>query len=164
MSNLGSSRTKTRFEEMVDLYTQDQQQKIPVKILDTILNEYAFCKVKNDNETLFKQIRTILKKMNLLIYYEYVPYIVNTINKSSFPVISEAEKTLLTDKFMLVSKSYDFHKYNFFLNQTFILYKLCQLTNIKITVCSYKKNSQKLLIYEKIWKELCDKLNWNYLE
>ena len=115
-----------------------------------------------------KQLRSILKKLKKNKYYEHIPHILNRLNGISPPVMSREIEEELRRMFREIQ--IPFHKYcpperKNFLSYSYVLHKFVELLDLD----EYKncfvllKSREKLHQQDKIWKQICSHLKWQYI-
>ena len=155
------------FNEWLAQFQAKETTEIPKDIYDSIMEELKKERLQvsclNSNK-----LRTILKKLKKNKYYEHIPHILNRLNGISPPVMSREVEEELRRMFREIQ--IPFHKYcpperKNFLSYSYVLHKFVELLELD----EYKncfvllKSREKLHQQDKIWKQICDHLKWQYI-
>ena len=114
------------------------------------------------------KIREILKKIKLNKFYEHIPYIINKINGKPPPNISKHLEEKLRYMFKEIQNPFQKHcpkhRKNF-LSYSYVIHKFIQLLGIDEYLIYFPllKSREKLYQQDKIWKEICNDLDWQYI-
>ena len=115
-----------------------------------------------------KQVRDILKKLQYNKYYEHIPHIINVLNGKKAPSLSRKEEEQLRNLFKEIqipfSNNCPEDRKNF-LSYSYVLHKFCELLEYDYLLPHFPllKSREKLLQQDKIWKCICNDLNWQYI-
>jgi hypothetical protein len=168
-----SAYTYKRMNHLNELLSQLQAKEstaIPKEVYDKILAEISKSKKLSENLSLLTPIimRKILKKLGLYNYYEHIPHIINKLNKVPPPRFTRE----MEDKIRMMFKEIQepFQKYcpkgrKNFLNYSYVIHKFCELLELDdfLPHLPLLKNNDKLQTQDKIWKKICDHLEWEYI-
>jgi hypothetical protein len=112
-------------------------------------------------------MKEILKKLGLHKYYEHIPSIISKISGKHPPSISREIEEQLKQMFKAIQEP--FIKYcpkerTNFLSYSYVLHKFFQILNMPefIERLPLLKSRDKLRLQDKLWKQICDELNWTF--
>ena len=113
-------------------------------------------------------VRKILKKLKLSKYYEHVNYLTHMINGHTLPYLSTDEEDQLRAMFNRIQLPFDRHlpqgRSNF-LNYNYVFRKCLELLELDdlLPYFSNLKSREKLYEQDKIWKLICEEINWQFI-
>lgn len=116
-----------------------------------------------------KQMKNILKKLGYNKYYEHIPHIINVMSGKKAPSLSRKEEEQLRTLFKEIqipfSNNCPENRKNF-LSYSYVLHKFCELLEYDYLLPYFPllKSREKLLQQDKIWKLICNDLNWQFIE
>jgi hypothetical protein len=156
------------FNEWLAQFQAKESTDIPQEVFDKIVIEIK--KERRDNMATLtnSKIRQYLKKLRLNKYYEHVPHIINRLNGLPPPVMSpkvEARLRLMfkeiQEPFMKVCPK---NRKNF-LSYSYVLHKFVELLELDQYKSCFPllKSREKLHQQDKIWKDICKILKWEYI-
>jgi hypothetical protein len=155
------------FNEWLAQFQAKETTEIPQDIYDSVIEELKKGRMEVSNLN-SKQLRSILKKLKKNKYYEHIPHILNRLNGISPPIMSREIEEELRRMFREIQ--IPFHKYcpperKNFLSYSYVLHKFVELLDLD----EYKncfvllKSREKLHQQDKIWKQICSQLKWQYI-
>jgi DNA-directed RNA polymerase subunit RPC12/RpoP len=156
------------FNEWLAQFQAKESTDIPPDVYDLIKTELKKenINIKNVKQ---KKIRDTLKKLNLNKYYEHVPHILNRLTGKPAPKISREIEEKLRIMFKDIQQPWIQHcpqyRSNFF-SYSYILYKFLELLE-KDELLDYftlLKSREKLAEQDKIWKFICNDLDWEFIK
>lgn len=163
-----SYQRRNHFKEWLYQLQAKEVTQIPDIVIELLLLEIKKERITNIDEINSEKIKRYLKKLKLNKYYEHIPNIISKItDKPPLNINAEFEKTLL-ELFDKIQKPFDKHcpktRKNF-LNYSYTLHKFCQLLgkNEYLMYFPLLKSREKLFEQEKIWKNICADLGWNFM-
>lgn len=154
------------FIEWLSQFQAKETTEISQEIFDKITEEIKKYKIKNDDLTNHK-LKMILKKLHLHNYYEHIPFIINKITGIPSPTISQEVEEMLKSMFKEIQIPFSTHcprsRVNF-LSYSYVLHKFCQLLELDEFIKCFPllKSREKLRVQDKLWKQICDDLQWAY--
>ena len=156
------------FKEWLNQLQGREVTVIPDTVIDLILLEFKKQRIYNIDDINSIQIKSFLKKLKLSKYYEHVPNIITRItNKPPLRIDDNFEKILLNlfDKIQAPFKKHCPKDRKNFLSYSYTLYKFCQILdkNEYLIFFPLLKSREKLFEQEKIWKKICEELNWRFI-
>ena len=113
-------------------------------------------------------IKNVLKKLNLSPYYEHSSYIISKLTGLPPPTLSREDEDKLRQMFDKIQIPFERHcppdRINF-LSYSYILHKFCELLELDdfIKYFPLLKSREKLRIQDKIWKNICKDLRWQFI-
>lgn len=145
--------------EILDMIQGKSRQAVPPEIESLV-------KEKLDGRVDIPSVRQILKELKLFKYYENAHEIYASITDTPiFELPFELEEELL-EMFSRVLFAWDEIRqpHESFLPYLFVLKQLLQLQNIEelVPLCSVCET--KRARYSERWRQICQMLNWDYLE
>ena len=152
-----------RFKEWLRLFQGKMFPNIPDDILKQI----------KDNITLSNELPThttvkkILKKLKLNKLYDHTQYITNLICGIPNQKITTEQEHILIKMFLQIIKPWEKYKSknrkNFF-NYNYVLHKFCELLEWNSLLPLFTLHKQRNILEEndRIWKHICDDLNWKF--
>lgn len=161
-------KRKNHFKEWLTQLQASECTVISDDILDLIYLELKKERVTDTDQITHDRIRKYLKKLRLNKYYEHIPNIIRRITKKpGLQIDDELEKKLML-MFDIIQEPFKKHcpsNRKNFLSYSFTLYKFCQILNRNDLLIYFPllKSREKLFEQEKIWKNICEDLNWKYI-
>lgn len=158
-----------RINHLTEILSQLQAKEstdILPKVFEAILRELKKRKIDKNDLDIFR-LRRILKKLNYRKYYEHVPHILQIINGKEPPNFSRKNEMEIKKMFKDIQKPFAIYcpkNRKNFLNYSYVLHKFCELLDLDeyINYFPLLKNNAKLLQHDKIWKNICKYMKWEY--
>lgn len=158
-----------RINHLSEILSQLQAKEstdIPSKIFENILRELKKRKIDKNDLDIFR-LRRILKKLNCRKYYEHVPHILQIINGKEPPNFSRKDEMKIKKMFKDIQKPFSIYcpkNRKNFLNYSYVLHKFCELLDLDEYIGYFPllKNNAKLLQHDRIWKNICKYMKWEY--
>jgi hypothetical protein len=116
-----------------------------------------------------KQLKKILRKLNLNKYYEHIPFIINKLNGLPPPNISREHEEKFRAMFKEIQEPFTLYcpkdRKNF-LSYSYVLHKFCELLELDELIVFFPllKSRQKLKEHDYIWKKICQFLKWEFID
>lgn len=141
---------------------------VPTEVLVDVRNQLAKMHVTDMTLVDYEIIRLILKRLEYNNCYIHIYPIINKLKNTEGVSIDEKTESVLKEMFRELQvpfvevKPDDRHN---FLSYSYVLFKLCQLLDRKDLMKQFPllKSRDKLIIQDKIWKKMMEKLNWEYI-
>lgn len=156
-----------RIQEILSTLQSKENTDIPKEILHAIKQE-----IEKDGRvpTSVDIVKYYLKRLSLQHYYEHAPFIFNKLNNVEFTRIPKDVEEKFCEMFKQIQEPFEIVKAQVspstsFLSYNYVLYKFCELSELD----EYKKhfsllnNVEKLRVQDKMWKGICEILNWKYI-
>ena len=167
-SNYFAYKRINHFNEWLSQFQAKESTDIPNDIIEKIMVELKKERIFNVANISNNKIREILKKIKLNKFYEHIPYIINKINGKPPPNISKHLEEKLRYMFKEIQNPFQKHcpkhRKNF-LSYSYVIHKFIQLLGIDEYLVYFPllKSREKLYQQDKIWKEICNELGWQYI-
>ena len=167
-SNYFAYKRINHFNEWLSQFQAKESTDIPNDIIEKIMVELKKERIFNVANISNSKIREILKKIKLNKFYEHIPYIINKINGKPPPNISKHLEEKLRYMFKEIQNPFQKHcpkhRKNF-LSYSYVIHKFIQLLGIDEYLVYFPllKSREKLYQQDKIWKEICNELGWQYI-
>lgn len=141
---------------------------IPEEVKLKIINELKKKKFNDLKVVKYEDIKTIVKTLKLNKYYDHCVYLTVLITGKQPPILKKQEEKEIYTMFqniLNVYESLDSKKRVNFLNYSYVLHKIFQLTNNRtfVKLCPLLKSNDKLIQQDIIWKKICNALDWKYI-
>ena len=159
---------KHHFRDWLKQIQGKENIDIPVIVLETVKMELNKARFKNldtlDNNT----VRDILKKHNLVKYYENIYHIIYRINGIAPPSLTHEQEEKLMFLFKQVEEPFHMFKAEDrknILRYSYIIYKLCELLEYDTLLPRFRllKNRAKLIQQDQIWNKICNHNKWEFI-
>lgn len=157
------------FNEWISQIQGKESTDIPEEIFDKIVNEINKEKISDLSKLSYNKMREILKKINTNKYYEHIYYIIYRLNGIPAPDFPPELEEKLRSMFKEIQAP--FLKYcpsnrKNFLSYSYVLYKFCQLLEKDeyLKYFSLLKSREKLHLQDQIWKQICEEVNWEFIQ
>ena len=156
------------FNEWLAQFQAKETTEIPNIVYKDVLKELEKNKHINIGEINNKQIREILKKLKYNKYYEHIPNIINIISGNNAPSLMSEHEELLRNMFKEIQMPFMKHcpqERKNFLSYSYVLHKFCELLELDHLLKYFPllKSREKLQQQDKIWKNICLELQWEYI-
>lgn len=155
------------FNELIAQFQAKETTNIPPEVYTLIKNELKKKRVYNYDTLDFKLMRELLKKLKLTQYYDHVPHIIHKLNGLPILTLSREQEQRLRGMFKEIQEPFlkcspDSRRN--FLNYHYTFYKLFELLGLYEFLPSIPllKSKEKLFEHDKIWKCMCEELDWPY--
>lgn len=156
-----------RFKEWLNQFQAKENADIDDSIYQDIIKELSKKRIKDFSKLNRTIIREILRKLKLTKYYDNVTFIINKLNNIPAPKISHSLEKKLLFMFDMIEDIWTIVKpknRKNMLSYPYILHKLCELLEEDELLPSFPllKSQDVLREQDKIWKRICNKLNWEF--
>ena len=144
------------------------QGKEVLIIPDDVINKIS-ANINKDNDCVnVRYMRKLLKQLKLTGFIPHSSLLVNRFTGKELPYIPKLDEDKLILYFNESVKAFNRISKNRtnVLNYDYVLYKLLHLLghdNLLQHILLIK-NKHRLISYEKMWKNICEELNWEYHE
>ena len=156
------------FNEHLSTFQAKETTDIPPHVYDSIikfLKKDKNFRIENINHKLLKDA---LKTLKFNKYYEHIPHIINVITGKSTPYLTRKNEEQLRIMFKDIQTPFQNNcpdgRKNF-LSYNYVLHKFCQLLELDNLLIHFPllKSREKLREQDKIWKNICKDLKWEYI-
>lgn len=153
--------------EKLNQFQSKESIKIPDELYKKFDSEIKKRKYKSEEISL-EFIKKILKKYKYTHYYEHIQYIHVKITKIKPPILTHEQEETIKKMFKQVEDLFNKHRpadRSNFLNYSFVIHKLFLIMGLKEHAKFFNllKSKEKLKYQEKIWKKICEDLEWPYI-
>lgn len=162
-----SYRRSNHFNEWIAQFQGKETTQIPKQVLLQVINEIKKERIRDLDSLTTVKVRAILKKLKLNKFYEHVPHIINQLNGKPPPYMSRQTEEVLRIMFQKIQGPFlEFCPKNRknFLSYSYVLHKFVELLGLDHLKPLFPllKSIEKLKSQDIIWKQICNKLNWEY--
>ena len=167
-SNYFAYKRINHFNEWLSQFQAKESTDISSEIIEKILLELKKERILNVANITNGKIREILKKLKLNKFYEHIPYIINKINGKPPPTITKEMEEKLRFMFKEIQTPFELHcpkNRKNFLSYSYVIHKFIQLLDMDEYLIHFPllKSREKLYQQDKIWKNICKELNWQFI-
>ena len=155
--------------EILNQIQAKESTEIPENVLDAVKDEVRKERIDDLTKLTNQKVRYFLRKLGMNKYYEHVAHIINRLNGLPPPIITKQIEDKIRIMFSAVNSVWgDIAKKDKknFLNYHYVLFKFVELLGHD----EYKvlfpllKSRDKIAAHDLIWKDICDKLGWEYIK
>jgi hypothetical protein len=155
------------FNEWLNQFQAKESTEIPKDVYDKVLIEINRLRITNLASLSASKMRKILKKLRLNKYYEHIPHIINKLNGLPPPKLTRETERKLRLMFREIQEPFTIYRpkgRKNFLSYSYILHKFCELLELDEFLPCFPllKSHEKLLQQDKVWKKICDHVNWEF--
>ena len=167
-SNYFAYKRINHFNEWISQFQAKESTDISSEIIEKILLELKKERILNVANISNNKVREILKKLKLNKFYEHIPYIINKINGKPPPTITKEIEEKLRFMFKEIQGPFEKHcpphRKNF-LSYSYVIHKFIQLLKMNEYLIYFPllKSREKLYQQDKIWKNICKELRWEFI-
>ncbi len=156
------------FNEHLSTFQAKETTDIPSHIYESIIKFLKKDKNFNIDNVNHKIIKNALKTLKFNKYYEHIPHIINMITGKKTPILTRENEEQL--RIMFKDIQTPFHNNcpsdrKNFLSYNYVLHKFCELLELDHLLIHFPllKSREKLREQDKIWKNICKDLKWEYI-
>ena len=162
-----SYRRSNHFNEWIAQFQGKETTQIPRQVLQQVVFEIKKERIQDLSKLSNQKVRSILKKLKMNKYYEHIPYIINLLNGKDPPHMTRQQEEKLRIMFQQIQgpflefcpkKRKNFLSYSYVLNKFVGLLGLDHLQSLFPLL----KSREKLHSQGAIWKQICDKIGWEF--
>lgn len=163
-----SYKRLNHLSEWLSTLQAKQNTDIPEAVIEGVKNEFKKQRTLTRGEIKPEKVRIFLKKLGLSKYYEHCALITNMLNGVPPPQLPAELEAKIKSLFLQIQAPFQKHcppTRSNFLSYSFVLHKLMILLGEDHYVVYFPllKSTEKLWACEKIWKAICQELNWEYI-
>ena len=163
-----SYQRKNHFKEWLNQLQAKEVTVIPDVVIELVIKELQKERIEDINDIDSVRIKKYLKKLKLNKYYEHIPNLISRITNKPPLKITDEFNNILMDLFDKIQEPFKKHcpkNRKNFLSYSYTLHKFCQLLGKKEYLIYFPllKSREKLFEQEKIWKDICNDLNWDFI-
>lgn len=155
------------FNEWLAQFQAKESTDIPEDVYEKILVEIKKQRLLDKTITP-RKMRIILKKLSLNKYYEHVQHIINKVSGVPPPKITREVEEKFRQMFKEAQEPFTIYcpkdRKNF-LSYSYTLHKFCQLLELDDFLPCFPllKSRDKLKEQDRIWKQICSYLGWQFI-
>lgn len=124
--------------------------------------------VKDHEKMTYKRVRSFLKSMRYSGYFKNIPQIRSRLTRQPPVTFSSQQKETLISIFNEIQEPFEEFRGSRknFLSYSYTIYKLCELLGYDefMPMLQLLKAPQNLLKTDQIWKQICNKLGYEFIE
>jgi hypothetical protein len=155
------------FNEWLAQFQAKESTDIPDEVYDKILVEMKKQRLL-DKFITPKKMRSILKKLGYNKYYEHVQHIINKVSGIPPPKMTREVEEKFRQMFKQCQEPFTIYcpkNRKNFLSYSYTLHKFCELLELNDFLPCFPllKSQDKLKEQDRIWKKICNYLNWEYV-
>ena len=145
-----------------------ENTEIPDFVFKSLEREFKKYRIKNYKSLKPDFVKKCLKDLKLNKYYDHKEYIIHRFNGLPPPQLSlELEDTFKT-MFLQIQDPFEKHcppSRKNFLSYSYVFHKFCQLLELDELLIYFPllKSREKLFEQDKIWRNICKELRWQYI-
>jgi len=163
-----SYQRKNHFKEWLNQLQAKEVTIIPDVVIELVIKELQKERIEDINDIDSVRIKKYLKKLKLNKYYEHIPNLISRITNKPPLKITDEFNNILMDLFDKIQEPFKKHcpkNRKNFLSYSYTLHKFCQLLGKREYLIYFPllKSREKLFEQEKIWKDICNDLNWDFI-
>lgn len=161
-------KRKNHFSEWLSQIQAKESTVIPEEVYSEIKQELDKQRFYDLRKLDLYIIKRVLKKLNLSPYYEHSSYIISKLTGLPPPTLSRENEDILRKMFDKIQIPFERNcpsdRINF-LSYSYVLHKFCELLELDdfIKYFPLLKSGPKLRIQDKIWKDICKDLRWQFI-
>lgn len=159
---------KVHFRLYLTRFQWRETMVVPIDAIWHVSNFLAQCGFTSKTTTV-ADVRWALQELRLSKYYNNITQVYCRVCNQSPPCLSPDEITKFFQMFDEIQDVYyQLHHQSRtnFLSYQYVMYKLCELQGLNIYLPYFKmlKGDTNLLAHDEIWKEICEALDWTFVE
>ena len=156
------------FNEWLAQFQAKEKTELPENIYRDIISEVTKNICHNLDNINYKEVRSILKRLNYNKYYEHIPHIISVISGKRAPTLDRKTEEVLRSLFKDIQIPFVNNcpptRKNF-LSYSYVLHKFCELLEFDhlLEYFPLLKSREKLHQQDIIWEKICKDLKWQYI-
>jgi DNA-directed RNA polymerase subunit RPC12/RpoP len=159
---------KVHFRLYLTRFQWRETMMVPVDVIWHVANFLAQNGYTDETTTVTK-IRWALQELRLSKWYNNITQIYCRVCNVSPPCLTPDEVRTFFDMFDEIQDAYfqiDQQLRTNFLSYQYVMYKLCELRGLAMYLPYFKmlKGDTNLQAHDEIWKRICEKLDWTFIE
>lgn len=164
-------RRSNHFNEYLDSFMARQSCTLPNDLFEKIFKELKKQRITDYSTLNQKRIRQIMKDLRMNKYYESAPFILYKIKGEKPPELTRAIEEELKSNFDLIQEPFEkvvkviAPERKNFLSYSYTIFKMLQLMELDYLLDYFTllKSREKLILQDKLWKGICEELNWRFI-
>ena len=156
------------FNEWLAQFQAKEKTELPKNIYHDIISELNKTSYIDISKLKYKDVRSILKKLNYNKYYEHIPHIISVLTDKRAPTLDRKTEEVLRSLFKEIQIPFmnncPPNRKNF-LSYSYVLHKFCELLEFDhlLEYFPLLKSREKLHQQDIIWEKICKDLKWQYI-
>jgi predicted amidophosphoribosyltransferase len=156
------------FNEHLSTFQAKETTDIPPHVYESIIKFLKKDKNFRMENITHKILKSALKTLKFNKFYEHIPHIINMITGKQTPFLTRKNEEQLRIMFKDIQTPFQNNcpsdRKNF-LSYNYVLHKFCQLLELDHLLIHFSllKSREKLREQDKIWKNICKDLKWEYI-
>jgi len=156
------------FNEHLSTFQAKETTDIPPHVYESIIKFLKKDKNFRMENITHKILKDALKTLKFNKFYEHIPHIINMITGKQTPFLTRKNEEQLRIMFKDIQTPFQNNcpsdRKNF-LSYNYVLHKFCQLLELDHLLIHFPllKSREKLREQDKIWKNICKDLKWEYI-
>jgi len=156
------------YREWLSQFQAKESTEIPSEVYNAILAELRKNKFYDLKKLTIKRLKKILNKLKFNSYYEHATHIMCKLSGLPPPSLTRSQEEQLIKMFKQIQIPFETHcpktRVNF-LSYAYVLHKFCELLELDDLIKYFPllKSREKLRLQDKIWKNICKDLRWEYI-
>lgn len=156
------------FNEWLSQFQAKESTEIPQEVYEMVLAELHKNRIYDLKKLSLQNVKRILKKLSLNLYYEHTTHIISKLSGLPPPTINRDTEEELRRMFRQIQAPFEKHCPKFrinFLSYSYVLHKFCQLLELDDFIKCFPllKSREKLRQQDKIWEAICFELRWQFI-
>ena len=159
---------QNHFSEWIDQLQAHENSNVSNELIDKVKDKFNKMRLTSEeiNNLSYDKIKKILKKIDLHEYYKNISFIIFKITGKQPPTFTKEQEDKLKKMFDLTQEPFTKFKTNRtnYASYPYTLYKFCELLELD-QFCKFfclLKNRKKLREQDKLFKKICDYLEWEF--
>ncbi len=162
-------KRKNHLNEWLNQFQAKETTIIPNDVYERIIKEINKLRIRDLSKIDFNMMKNILKHLKLQQYYEHNIYILCKITGTTPPTITRETEQKIRRMFEEVQRPFNKYKpknRTNFLSYSYVLHKFFQILHLNdvLAYLPLLKSREKLRLQDKIWKNICNDLGWDFYE
>ena len=165
-----SYKRSNHFNEWLSQLQAKETTEISQDVYDKLLLELKKERITDISKITHTKIRGFLKKLKLNKFYEHIPHIILKLKGEEAARIPPEVEEQLRYMFHLIQVPFEKHcpkNRKNFMSYSYTLYKMVEILGHDDLLEKFPlpllKSREKLVVQDKIWKGICQELEWEFI-
>lgn len=161
-------KRSSHFSECLNALQGKEGTTVPKEVVEAVRAEFKKNRISTSSEIKPSKVKQFLKKLGYSAYYDNIYSITNMVTGLPAIKLSPSLEKQFKDMFAEIQIPFDRHKppeRKNFLSYTYVVYKFSELLGEDelLPYLPLLKCRQNLHVQDKIWKGICQDLQWEYI-
>lgn len=112
-------------------------------------------------------MKSLMKKLHLHQYYEHIPHIISKISGKHPPTLNRETEEEVKQMFKEIQEPFEKFRpkeRTNFLSYSYVLHKFFEILKLPEFIVHFPllKSREKLRLQDKLWKQICNELGWEF--